>query len=99
MKVNINSILKSVFILGAFLDTGVALNWFLIAGGYELPSILSGYIGTGQDYQFAMYVAGMFMLGWAVLLGWGAFDPVPRRGLLLIAGLFLLTSVFFQIKK
>ncbi len=96
MKINIQSILKYVFILGALLDTGVALNWFLIAGGYDLPSILSGYIGTGQDYQFTMYVAAMFMFGWAVILGWGAFDPIPRRGLLLITAIFLFVSVLIE---
>ncbi len=96
MKINIQSILKYVFILGALLDTGVALNWFLIAGGYDLPSILSGYIGTGQDYQFAMYVAAMFMVGWTVILGWGAFDPIPRRSLLLITAIFLFVSVLIE---
>ncbi len=52
--------------------------------------------GTGQYYQFAMYVAAMFMGGWAVILGWGAFDPVNRRGLLLITAIFLLLSVIFE---
>ena len=96
MKTNIKSILKYVFILGFILDTGVAINWFLIAGGYELPSILSGYIGVGQDYQFAMYVAGMFMLGWGIILAWGAFDPIQRRVLLPITGIFLLVSVLIE---
>jgi len=97
MKTNINSILKSVFILGAILDAGIALSWFLIAGGIEIPSILSGYIGTGQDYQFAMYVAAMFMASWAVILGWGSFKPIQRRGLLLITALFLFFSVLIEI--
>ena len=96
MKNNSRTILKYVFILGFILDTGVALNWFLIAGGYQLPSILSGYIGGGLDYQFAMYVAGMFMLGWGVILAWGALDPIPRRGLLPITGIFLLLSVLIE---
>jgi len=96
MKINIQSLLKYVFVLGCILDTGIAVNWFLIAGGYEIPSILSGYIGSGQDYQFAMYVAGMFMLCWSVILAWGAFDPIPRRGLLPIAGSFLLLSVIIE---
>ncbi len=96
MKTNINSILKSVFILGAILDGGIALSWFLIASGIEIPSILSGYFGSGQDYQFAMYVAAMFMASWAIILAWGAFDPIPRKGLLLITAIFLFVSVLIE---
>jgi hypothetical protein len=96
MKTNINSILKSVFILGAILDGGNAVSWFLIASGIEIPSILSGYIGSGQDYQFAMYIAAMFMASWTIILGWGAFDPIKRRDLLLIAAIYLLLSVIIE---
>ncbi len=96
MKTNIGSVLKTVFILGAVLDGGIALSWLLIASCIEMPSILSGYMGTGQDYQFAMYISAMFMAGWAVILGWGAFDPIKRRGLLLITAIFLLISVITE---
>jgi len=96
MRAQINTILKSVFILGAIIDAGVAISWFLIAYGIDIPSILSGYVGSGQDYQFAMYVAAMFMASWAVILGWGAIDPINRRGLLLIAAIYLLLSVIFE---
>jgi hypothetical protein len=43
-----------------------------------------------------MYVAAMFMTGWAVLLAWGALKPIERRGLLLITSLFLLFSVIIE---
>jgi len=96
MDISISSILKYVFILGAILDGGIAISWFLIASGIEIPSILSGYIGSGQDYQFAMYVAAMFMASWTIILGWGAFDPIQRSGLLLIAAIYLLLSVIIE---
>ena len=66
MKTNI--MLKFMFILGAVVDGAIAVSWFLIASGWEIPNILNGYIGTGQDYQFAMYVGAMFMAEWSVLL-------------------------------
>jgi len=77
-----NSILKFMFIIGAVVDGGIAISWFLIASGWEIPNILNGYIGTGLDYQLAMYGGAMFMAGWAVLLAWGALKPIERRELL-----------------
>jgi len=31
----------------------ITASWFLIAFGWNLPTILNGYIGTGTGYQFA----------------------------------------------
>ncbi len=92
----INSILKSMFIVGAVVDGTIALSWFLIASGWEIPNILNGYIGAGADYQLAMYGGAMFMAGWTVLLAWGALKPIERRGLLLITSVFLLLSVIIE---
>lgn len=77
-----NSILKLMFIIGAVVDGGIAISWFLIASGWEIPNILNGYIGTVSGYQLAMYVSAMFMAGWAVLLSWGALKPIERKELL-----------------
>jgi hypothetical protein len=92
-----NKILKIMFILGAVVDGAIALSWFLIASGWEIPNILNGYIGTGQDYQLAMYVGAMFMAGWSVLLAWGAFKPNERKELLLITSVFLLLSIIIEL--
>ena len=92
----VKSILKLMFIVGAVVDGAIAASWFLIASGWEIPNILNGYIGTGSDYQLAMYGGAMFMMGWAVLLAWGALKPIERRGLLLITSGFLLLSVFIE---
>ena len=91
-----NSMLKFMFIVGAVVDGAIAVSWFLIASGWEMPNILNGYIGTGSDYQLAMYGGAMFMAGWTVLLAWGALKPIERRGLLLITSGFLLLSVIIE---
>jgi len=85
-----------MFILGAVVDGAIAVSWFLIASGLEIPNILNGYVGAGLDYQLAMYVAAMFMVGWAVLLAWGALKPIERRELLLITSGFLLLSIIIE---
>ena len=95
-KMKANSILKFMFILGAVVDGAIAVSWFLIASGWKIPNILNGYIGSGPDYQLAMYGGAMFMAGWTVLLVWGALKPMERRDLLLITSGFLLLSVTIE---
>ncbi len=92
-----HSILRFMFILGAAIDGAIAVSWFLIASGWEIPNILNGHIGTGQDYQLAMYVAAMFMTSWSLLLAWGSFRPIERKAILLIASVFLLLSVILEL--
>lgn len=58
MKIKPDSVLKFLFILGAVVDGVIAESWFLIAFGLKIPN---GYIGTGQDYQLAMYGGAMFI--------------------------------------
>jgi len=96
MKIVSESLLRFMFIIGAVVDGAIAVSWFLIASGARIPNILNGYTGTGPDYQLAMYVAAMFMVGWTVLLIWGAIRPVERRGLLLITSVLLVLSVIVE---
>ena len=91
-----NSILKFMFVLGAIVDGLIAVSWFLIASGWRIPNILNGFIGSGPDYQLAMYCGAMFMTAWAVLLALGALKPIERRDLLLITSGFLLLSVIIE---
>jgi hypothetical protein len=97
MKTNPNTFLKFAFIYGAILDWLVAISWFLIAFGLNIPNLLTGYTGTGSDYQMAMYIAGMFMGGWGIILAWGALKPTERRGILLITSVFLFLSVIVEL--
>jgi hypothetical protein len=96
MKFDSASILKLMFIVGAVVDGVIAITWFLIASGADIPNILNGYTGTGPDYRLAMFVAAMFMTGWTILLVWGAIRPVERRDLLLITSVMLLLSVIIE---
>lgn len=48
-KIDPNKLLKGTFWFGAIADTFVAINWFLIATGYNLPNILTGHTGKGMD--------------------------------------------------
>lgn len=89
--------LKFMFIFGAVLDGVIAVSWFLVASGLKIPNILNGHMGSGTDYQLAMYYAAMFMAGWTVLLAWGATKPVERRDLLLITSGFLFLSVIVEL--
>jgi hypothetical protein len=91
------STLRSIFILGAVVDGVISVSWFLIASGWDIPNILNGYIGTGQDYRLAMYVAAIFMASWSALLAWGSFKPIQRRAILLIASVFLLLSAIIEL--
>jgi hypothetical protein len=93
MKIRPTSMLRLMFISGAAVDGAIAVSWFLIASGADIPNILNGYTGTGSDYRLAMYVGAMFMAGWTVLLAWGAIKPVQRRDLLLITSMLLFLSV------
>jgi len=97
MKISSTSILRLMFILGAVVDGAIAVSWFLIASGADIPNILNGYTGTGSDYRLAMYVGAMFMAGWTILLAWGAIKPVERRDLLLITSILLFLSVVIEL--
>jgi hypothetical protein len=97
MKIRSVSALRLMFILGSVVDGTIAVSWFLIASGSAIPNILNGYVGTGPDYQLAMYVAAMFMTAWTLLLAWGAIKPLERRELLLITSALLLISVLVEL--
>jgi hypothetical protein len=90
-------LLKLSFIIGTVADAVVAANWYLIAFGVELPNMLAGYIGSGENYQFAMYIAALFMTGWTVILFWGYFKPEERKGLLIITAGLLFLSIIMEL--
>ena len=71
-------LLKLSFLIGTIADLVVAVNWFLIATGAEIPNMMCGLSGEGEEYRFAMYIAGLFMAGWATILAWGWFRPLEK---------------------
>jgi len=97
MKIDSYTMLKYAFVFGAIVDGTIAISWLLIASGLSIPNILNGHVGNGEDYQLAMFIAAMFLLGWGVILAWGSINPVERRGVLIITAVFLLISVALEV--
>ena len=91
------NLLKLSFLIGAVVDTLVSINWFLIAKGVEIPNVICGLLGTGEEYRFAMYIGALFMAGWAALLAWGWVKPFERKGLLLITAVLILISIVLEL--
>ena len=91
------NLLKLSYLVGAVADAVIAINWFLIAKGVEIPNMMCGLLGTGEEYRFAMYISALFMAGWAAILAWGWFRPFERRGLLLITAVMLLVSIILEL--
>lgn len=86
-------VLKTAFLIGAIADGLIAIEWFLISLGLvNLPVHPSFFVGSGQDFQFVLSIAGLFMMGWAVLLYWCSFRPIERRGVLLITAAMLFVA-------
>ncbi len=70
-------VLKTAFLIGAVVDGLIAIEWFLISLGLvDLPVHPSFFVGSGQDFQYVLSIAGLFMMGWAVLLVWCSFRPL-----------------------
>jgi hypothetical protein len=90
-------LLKLSFLIGTFADAVVAMNWFLIASGAEIPNMMCGLLATGEEYRFAMYISALFMAGWTVILAWGWLRPFERKGLLLITAVLLLVSIVLEL--
>lgn len=90
-------LLKTSFIIGAIADAIIAINWFMISLGVQIPSIISNTVGNGRDYQFAMFISALFMLGWSIILLWGWFKPEARKDLLIITAGMLLLSIIMEL--
>jgi hypothetical protein len=87
-------VLRAVFLFGAVADGLIAIEWYLISLGLvDLPIHPSFFVGSGQDYQFVVGMAGLFMMGWAFLMYWGSLKPVERRGILLITAVMLFIAI------
>ncbi len=88
--------LKLSFMIGAIADWILATNWFLIAAGVQMPNLLSGMVGEGVDYRYAMYIAAIFMAGWGGILAWGWFRPFERKDLLLLTATLIFISIVLE---
>jgi hypothetical protein len=87
-------VLKTVFLIGAITDGVIAVEWFLISLGLvDLPMHPNFFAGSGQDFQFVLSIAALFMMGWAILLYWGSLNPIERRGILLLTATMLFIAI------
>ena len=88
------TVLKTAFLIGAVADGVIAIEWFLISlGVVNLPVHPSFFVGSGQDFQYVLSIAALFMMGWAFLLCWGSVQPIERRGILLITAVMLFIAI------
>jgi hypothetical protein len=97
MNYKSTQLLKLSFLIGTIADGIVAVTWFMIASGSNIPNYLCGFKGSGPDYQYAMYIAALFMTGWTGLLFWGWRKPNERKGLLLLTAMLLLVSIIIEV--
>ena len=87
-------VLRAAFLIGAVADGLIAIEWYLISLGLvDMPIHPSFFVGSGQDYQFVLGIAGLFMMGWSFLLYWGSLKPVERRGILLLTAVMLFIAI------
>ena len=63
-------------------------------GLVNMPIHPSFFAGSGQDFQFVLSTAGLFMLGWAFLLYWGSLRPIERRDVLLLTAIIIFIAIF-----
>ena len=88
------AVLRAAFLIGAVADGLIAVEWYLISlGRVDMPIHPSFFVGSGQDYQFVLGTAGLFMMGWAFLMYWGSLKPVERRGILLVTAVMLFIAI------
>jgi hypothetical protein len=86
--------LKTAFLIGAVADGVIAIEWYLISLGLiDLPVHPSFFVGSGQDFQFALSIGALFMMSWAFLLYWGSLRPIERRGVLILAAVVLFIAI------
>lgn len=89
------TVLKTAFLIGTVADGVIAIEWFLISlGVVNLPIHPSFFVGSGQDFQYVLSIAALFMMGWAFILYWGSVRPIERRGILLITAVMLFIAIF-----
>ena len=83
-------IIKGMYILGIVLDGFCAIEMFTGAIMKDQSPFLGfaySILGGGPIYQYVMFIAASFMLGWTLLLVWGLFKPIERKEVLLITWL------------
>jgi hypothetical protein len=76
-------VLRACFWSGAILDAGAAVQ-MLHPGVFRLAYGLPADWSPGREWRFAMGMGASLMIGWTVLLVWGAARPLERAGVLAV---------------
>jgi len=73
--------IKSVYLIGFLLDglTGIDM----IVSTFMPSAVAIPYTSTASSFRFAMGWGAALMIGWTLLLLWGALKPIERRSVLL----------------
>ncbi|MCJ7647648.1 MAG: hypothetical protein MUP85_03445 [Candidatus Lokiarchaeota archaeon] len=73
--------IKSVYLIGFLLDglTGIDM----ILSTFMPSAVAIPYTSTASSFRFAMGWGAALMLGWTLILLWGALKPIERRSVLL----------------
>lgn len=80
--------------LGAVFDGLMAIPMMVPQIGGYLFGIAR--FNPSRDYRYAMMIGVSLMLGWSVLLFWGAQKPLERKGILLITAFPVLVGLILS---
>ncbi len=107
MKVNQILFIKICFYIGVIVDLLATIPLAFP----EVAEVMFGLnnFAAGNDYLYASRIGASLMFGWTLLLLWGSFKPIERRGILLltvfpvlsglsIASVLVVFSGFIEIK-
>ncbi len=64
----------------------------------EIAKLMFGInnIAVGDEYLYASRIAASLMFGWTLLLLWGSFKPVERKGVLLLTLIPVIFGLFIS---
>jgi hypothetical protein len=83
---------RNCFLIGAIIDLAAVVP-LLFPDAARVMFGLSNF-NPSNDYLYTTRIAASLMLGWTVLLFWGSFKPLERRGILLITVFPVLIGLF-----
>jgi hypothetical protein len=84
-------LLKIAFWIGAITDASAAIIMIF-------PQLRTCIFGADNfiitpEYRYALGLGASLMIGWTILLVWGSFKPIERRGLLIITVFPVITGI------
>ncbi|TAL59482.1 MAG: hypothetical protein EPN88_17240 [Bacteroidetes bacterium] len=84
-------LLKIAFWIGAITDALAAI--IMIFPQLRTYIFGSDNFSITSEYRYALGLGASLMVGWTILLIWGSFKPLERRGLLIITVFPVITGI------